>query len=571
MLDITRMLTDKKFRKKVVGRVNDIVVKNFWEIEFGNWDARFRNEAIAPVLNKIGAFISNPMIRNIIGQPKGSFNIREIMDEGKILILNLSRGLIGEHNAGILGAMMVTKIQLAAMSRADIADISNRRPFYLYVDEFQNFATDSFAVILSEARKYGLCLTLANQYISQMPEEVMGAVFGNVGSLITFRASANDGPFLEQYFNPNFETSDIIQLANRNFIATLTINGEKADAFSGRTIDIPDSNHNLIDEITNHSRANYASPKAEVEEMIRAISTPQHQQNQQLSKNKVLQKMKKDFKENQPADPNQSNKKQPSGTTEKQASRQDKPTAEASKKSNNQSQPQTNQKQAPPKNKSTKPPQPKNQDGKKQPSTTKKSNNNPKPTKSKKASPSPPKSPQLKSKPAKSQQNLPKNNSKPAPTEPKDTSPAVDDTELIRVNDNLKIENQMPVVIQPPVIRDNDLKKIDSPARTKKVNQGQSPNGAINDQQNSVDSVDNNSLEAIDVDSQTETVVEPQLDNQGNPQSLDQPDLANQQPPQLNGNLNQTHQVIQSQTPQNNLQQADRQADYQEINIEQKN
>ena len=204
MLDITRMLTEKNFRKRVVGRIQDIVVRNFWEVEFGNWDSRFRNEAIAPVLNKVGAFISNPMVRNIIGQPKSSFNIRKMMDEGKILILNLSRGLIGEHNAYTLGAMMVTKIQLAAMSRADIPNIEDRRPFYLYVDEFQNFATDSFAVILSEARKYGLCLTLANQYISQVPEEVMGAVFGNVGSLVTFRASANDGPFLEKYFQPNF-------------------------------------------------------------------------------------------------------------------------------------------------------------------------------------------------------------------------------------------------------------------------------------------------------------------------------------------------------------------------------
>src|SRR6266404_1328716 len=162
MLDITRMLTEKNFRKDVIAYIDDPVVKNFWVTEFASWNDKFASEAVAPVLNKVGAFTANPMIRNIIGQPKSTFNIRKIMDEGKILIVNLSRGLMGEDNAGILGAMMVTKIQLAAMGRADMHE-SKRRPFYLYVDEFQNFATDSFATILSEARKYGLNLTVANQ------------------------------------------------------------------------------------------------------------------------------------------------------------------------------------------------------------------------------------------------------------------------------------------------------------------------------------------------------------------------------------------------------------------------
>ncbi|PVR95246.1 type IV secretory system conjugative DNA transfer family protein, partial [Salmonella enterica] len=163
------------------------------------------NEAIAPVLNKVGAFTANPVIRNIIGQPKSTFNIRKIMDEGKILVVNISKGLIGEDNAGILGSFLVTKIQLAAMSRSDIPDVKDRRPFYLYVDEFQNFATDSFATILSEARKYGLNLTVANQYISQMTETVRGAVFGNVGTMISFRVSAEDAQILAQQFEPQFE------------------------------------------------------------------------------------------------------------------------------------------------------------------------------------------------------------------------------------------------------------------------------------------------------------------------------------------------------------------------------
>ena len=197
MLDITRILTDKKFRTQVLAYVQDPVVKNFWLVEFGSWNDKFAAEAVAPVLNKVGAFTANPIVRNIIGQPKSSFNIRQIMDERKILIVNLSRGLIGEDNASLLGALLVTKIQMAAMSRADV-NASQRTPFFLYVDEFQNFATDSFATILSEARKYGLNLTVANQYIAQMMQSVKDAVFGNVGSIISFRTSADDARTMQK-------------------------------------------------------------------------------------------------------------------------------------------------------------------------------------------------------------------------------------------------------------------------------------------------------------------------------------------------------------------------------------
>ena len=209
LLDISRMLTDKEFRKETLDYCQDVTVLQFWKHEFGQWNEKQINESIAPVLNKVGAFTANPIIRNIIGQPKSSFNVRQIMDEGKILIVNLSKGLIGEDNAGILGAFLVTKIQLAAMSRSDIPDVANRRPFYLYVDEFQNFATESFSVILSEARKYGLNLTVANQYISQMTEQVRDAVFGNVGTTISFRVSADDAPILVKQFEPTFEAQDL--------------------------------------------------------------------------------------------------------------------------------------------------------------------------------------------------------------------------------------------------------------------------------------------------------------------------------------------------------------------------
>lgn len=269
MLDITRMLTEKKYRQEVLTYVTDPVVLNFWNIEFAGWNDKFASEAVAPVLNKIGAFTANPMVRNIIGQPQSTINLRSIMDNGKILIVNLSRGLVGEDNAAILGALMITKIQLAAMSRADIVNIEDRRPFYLYVDEFQNFATDSFATILSEARKYALNLTVANQYTSQMEETVRDAVFGNVGAIISFRVGAEDADGLSKYFEPQFEAQDLIQLKNRNFVASLSIDGEKTHAFSATTLNIPRSEITYKDAIIEHSRLLYSKPRVDVEQLIK--------------------------------------------------------------------------------------------------------------------------------------------------------------------------------------------------------------------------------------------------------------------------------------------------------------
>ena len=268
MLGITRMLTEKDYRQKVIAYIDDPVVKNFWVHEFASWNDKFASEAVAPVLNKVGAFTANPMVRNIIGQPKSTFNIREIMDQGKILVVNLSRGLMGEDNAGILGAMMVTKIQLAAMGRADLP-MEQRRPFYLYVDEFQNFATDSFATILSEARKYNLNLTVANQYISQMEEPVRNAVFGNVGTILCFRISPDDSPFLEKYFTPQFESTDLIQQHSRFFVITMMINDEKAPAFSAKTLNLPQPAEDHTAEIVELSRQRYAKERSVVSEDVR--------------------------------------------------------------------------------------------------------------------------------------------------------------------------------------------------------------------------------------------------------------------------------------------------------------
>jgi hypothetical protein len=267
MLDITRILTDKKFRAEVLKYVEDPVVRNFWTVEFASWNDKFAAEAVAPVLNKVGAFTANPLVRNIIGQPKSSFNIRQIMDERKILIVNLSRGLVGEDNASLLGALLVTKIQLGSMSRADIP-AEQRSPFYLYVDEFQNFATDSFATILSEARKYGLNLTVANQYIAQMSMEVKDAVFGNVGSIVAFRMGADDARNMQRYFEPKFLEYDLVHMHNRHFVISMTIEGEKVPAFSAVSLNLPPQGPDNTAEIVQRSRAQYAINRSFVERYV---------------------------------------------------------------------------------------------------------------------------------------------------------------------------------------------------------------------------------------------------------------------------------------------------------------
>lgn len=303
MLDITRMLTDKPFRKKVLSYVQDPVVLNFWNVEFASWNDKFAAEAVAPVLNKVGAFTANPLVRNIIGQPKSSFNIREIMDNRKILIINLSRGLVGEDNAALLGALIVTKIQMAAMSRADIP-VEDRTPFYLYVDEFQNFATDSFATILSEARKYGLNLTVANQYTAQMLPQVKDAVFGNVGSIVAFRMSADDARVMQRYFEPQFTEYDLVHMHNRHFVISMAISGEKAPAFSAISLNLPPLADNFVDYIVDLSRKHYAKPLAEVQAEV----------NEQYSTSTAVPEMRQ-----QPA-PKAKKSKQPATEPKAQAS-----------------------------------------------------------------------------------------------------------------------------------------------------------------------------------------------------------------------------------------------------------
>jgi CxxC-x17-CxxC domain-containing protein len=269
LLGVTRILVDKKYREKVIDKVTDPVVKQFWVDEFSKWNDRVLQEVISPIQNKVGQFLSSSLIRNIVGQTQSSFDIREVMDSRKILILNLSKGRIGEDNSALLGAMMITKIQLAAMGRVDIPE-ETRKDFYLYVDEFQNFATESFANILSEARKYRLDLILANQYITQIDEKVRDAIFGNAGTIISFRVGATDAEFLEKEFAPVFIQNDIVNLPKYQVYLKLMIDGIAGDAFSATTLPpayIEDTAENE-EKIIASSRERYASSKTEVEEKI---------------------------------------------------------------------------------------------------------------------------------------------------------------------------------------------------------------------------------------------------------------------------------------------------------------
>lgn len=268
LLGINRMLADLDYRKKIVDKVTDPVVKSFWVQEFARYTQRYEVEATAAIQNKVGQFISAPLIRNIIGQVKSTINMRKVMDEGKILIANLSKGRIGEDNSLLLGALLINKLQLAAMSRVDILE-EKRRDFFLYVDEFQNFATEAFVNILSEARKYRLCLILAHQYIAQMEESVQDAVFGNVGTLITFRVGAEDAEYLEKEFHPEFTAEDLVNLGKYNAYLKLMIDGVAGRPFSAQTL-IPFEKPQLKnkEKIIKVSRERYSAEKAIVEEKI---------------------------------------------------------------------------------------------------------------------------------------------------------------------------------------------------------------------------------------------------------------------------------------------------------------
>ncbi len=268
LLGVNRLLSDSEWRDGIVAQLKDPIVKAFWLKEFARYTQRYEVEATAAIQNKIGQFISAPLIRNIIGQEKSTIDMRKIMDDGKILIMNLSKGKIGEDSSRLLGALLVTKLQLAAMSRVDTLE-QERKDFVLYIDEFQNFSTDSFANILSEARKYRLSLVLAHQYIAQMEEKVRDAVFGNVGTMIIFRIGADDAEFLEKELSPEYFIEDMVNLPKQNIIVKLMINGVTSKPFSAETLSpVKLQEKSFEEEIIEFSQRRYGTDRSIVEKRI---------------------------------------------------------------------------------------------------------------------------------------------------------------------------------------------------------------------------------------------------------------------------------------------------------------
>ena len=267
LLGINRMLADDEYRARIVANLKDPVVKAFWQNEFAGYNDRYKQEAVAPIQNKIGQFLSASVIRNIVAQVKSKIDIREIMDSKKIFIMNLSKGRIGEDNSRLLGGMLITKIQLSAMERVDMKE-NDRKDFFLYVDEFQNFATESFSNILSEARKYRLDLTVAHQYMDQLDEHVRAAVIGNVGSIMTFRVGSTDAEILCKEFSPIFTEEDLINLPKYNVYLKLMIDGVASRPFSAITLPPVGTLTDSAEKVIKVSRERYATPREQIEDKI---------------------------------------------------------------------------------------------------------------------------------------------------------------------------------------------------------------------------------------------------------------------------------------------------------------
>lgn len=259
--DVLRILTDAKYRERVVAELDDQVLKNFWEAEFNTMQERLRTEAVSPILNKVGQFVTSPLIRNVVNTNTSSFDIEEVMNQGKILLVNVSQGKLGEDNMALLGAMIITKIQLAAMNRVYMNE-ADRRDFYLYIDEFQNFATTSFIKILSEARKYRLNLILANQYMAQIPEEVKAAIFGNAGSMMSFILGAGDAEYMQKEFGGKYTQEDLVSLGRYKIVTKLMIDGQVSHPFPADTLALAASSNQNRQKVLTVSRERYAKPKS---------------------------------------------------------------------------------------------------------------------------------------------------------------------------------------------------------------------------------------------------------------------------------------------------------------------
>lgn len=268
LVEIPRIFTDDGFMEKRLQAVQDPIVRQFWLKEWKNTTGQTKSDMLGYVVSKIGRFVENEMLRNIIGQTRSAFDLGEVMDEGKIFLANLSKGQTGEVNSSLLGLILVSKLQMAAMRRAKLKNEKERRDFYLYIDEFQNFTTDSIAAILSEARKYRLNLNIAHQFIAQLDDKIRDAVFGNVGSMVAFRVSAEDGEVMAKQFEPEFGRSDLINLDNFFAVAKLMVQGQTTSPFRMRTIKPQEGSREQIETLKKISKAKYARGKEEIEREI---------------------------------------------------------------------------------------------------------------------------------------------------------------------------------------------------------------------------------------------------------------------------------------------------------------
>ena len=267
LLGVDRLLTDSAYRKWVINQVNDPFIRRFWEEEYESYDARFQREAIAPIQNKLGQFLLNPVIRNILGQVRTKISIPFMMDTRRLFIANLSKGKLGSEKANLLGSLLTTQFQLAAMSRADQSE-NDRQDFYLFVDEFHNFATDAFASILAEARKYRLCLTLSHQYIDQLPPAIRQAVFGNVGTLMSFSVGHRDADAMHSEFGEAFVSSQFVDLDRFEMFVRLFDNGVTREPFRARALPPIDNRVGRRGNLIARSREKYSSNRAVVEEKL---------------------------------------------------------------------------------------------------------------------------------------------------------------------------------------------------------------------------------------------------------------------------------------------------------------
>jgi type IV secretory pathway TraG/TraD family ATPase VirD4 len=257
MRGMISMLTDRNYRQRVIEFIEDDMVRRFWAIEFADWSEKFDAEAIIPLVNKLGQFLSNPLLRNIFGQKENKIDIEKLMNEQKIILVNLSKGLLGEENSSFLGSMILTKIKQAGMARARLPE-KERKDFYLYVDEFHSIVTETFENLLSEARKYGLCLTVAHQYIGQLLPKVKSAVLGNSGTIIVFRVGGEDAVILKPEMAPVFDVKDMINLGTQEFYIKMTIDGETYDPFSAETLKVLSPSHpSFKNKIIESSRQKY--------------------------------------------------------------------------------------------------------------------------------------------------------------------------------------------------------------------------------------------------------------------------------------------------------------------------